>query len=127
MQANIRLKTGGRNIRQKESDNDDISSVSSESSSDTPLIVNNNYATTAPKVKSLYPYENAADDSSWNTVTAEANAPLGYFRELLIPDRLTVYSNMSRKEWHRDIKYCVQHRYVYCHECRELVKKAKYK
>jgi hypothetical protein len=39
MQANIRPKTEGRNIRKKESDNDDISSVSSDTSTDTPLIV----------------------------------------------------------------------------------------
>ena len=127
LEANIRPKTGGRNIRQKESDNDDISSVSSESSTDIPLIVNNNCPTTAPEVISTYQSENVTDDSSWNTVTAEANAPLGYFRELLIPDRPTVHSNISRKEWLRDIKYCVQHRYVYCHECRECVEKAKYK
>jgi hypothetical protein len=98
MQANIRPKTRGRNIRQKESDNDDISSVSSESSTDIPLIVNNNYPTTAPKVMRTYPSENVADDSSWNTVTAKANEPLGYFRELLIPDRPNVHSNISRKE-----------------------------
>ena len=42
MQANIRLKTGGRNIRKKESDNGDISSVRSESSPDTTPTVNNN-------------------------------------------------------------------------------------
>jgi hypothetical protein len=57
----------------------------------------------------------------------KTNALLGHFRELLIPDRPNVFSNVSRKEWHKDIKYCVQHRYVYCHECREWVKKAKYK
>jgi hypothetical protein len=48
MQANIRPKPGGWNIRKKESDNDAISSVSSESSTDTPLIVNNNCSTMAP-------------------------------------------------------------------------------
>jgi hypothetical protein len=46
MQANTRPKAGGLNIKKKEADNDDTSSVSSESSTDIPLIVNINCTTT---------------------------------------------------------------------------------
>ena len=126
MQANIRPETGGWNIRKKESDNDDISSVSSEPSTDTTPIVNNNIQTTAPKVLSTSLDKKDADDCSWNTETAKANAPLGNFRELLIPDRPNDDSSISRNEWLQDIKYCLQHRYVYCHQCKEWVTRAKH-
>jgi hypothetical protein len=107
MQANIRPKSGGLNIRKKEEDNDDISSVSSDSSPDTTPTVNNIIPTTAPKVLSTSIDEKNADDCSWNTGTAEANASLGYYRELLIPDRPNDNSDISRKEWLDDIKYCL--------------------
>ena len=107
------------NIRKKEADNGDISSVSSESSPDTTPIVNNIIPTTALKVLSTHIDEKDADDCSWNTETAEANAPLGHFRELLIPDRPNDNSIISRREWLQDIKYCLQHRDVNCHQCKE--------
>jgi hypothetical protein len=71
--------------------------------------------------------ENVDDDCSWNTEIAEARAPLGKFRELLIPDRPNDNSERSRKDWLKDIKYCLQHRYVYCHQCKQWVTKAQYK
>ena len=49
MQANIRPKTGGKDIRKKEPDNGDISSVRSESSPNTTPTANNHLSTTAPK------------------------------------------------------------------------------
>ena len=48
--------------------------------------------------------ENDDDDCSWNTEIAEARAPLGKVRELLIPDRPNDNSELSRKEWLQDIK-----------------------
>jgi hypothetical protein len=125
MQANIRPKTGGLNIRKKETDNNDISSVSSDSSTDTTPNVNI-IPTTAPEVQITSIDNKDADDCSWTTEIAEANAPLGYYRELLIPDRPNVNSDISRKEWLDDIKYCLQHRLVYCHQCRDWVTRAKY-
>ena len=64
MQANIRPKTGGKDIRKKESDNGDISSVRLESSPVTTPIVNNNLSTTAPDVLNTYPEEKDDDDCS---------------------------------------------------------------
>jgi hypothetical protein len=87
-------------------------SVSSESPPDTTPVVNNNIPTTTPEVLSSSLDEKDADDCSWNTETAEANALLGHFRELLIPDRPNDDSSISRKEWLEDIKYCLQHRHV---------------
>ena len=76
MQANIRPKTGGKDIRKKASDNDDISSVSSESSPDTTPTANISLSTTAPDVLNTDPEENDDDDCSWTTEIAEARAPL---------------------------------------------------
>ena len=55
------------NIRKKESDNGDISSVRSESSPDTTPIVNINLTTTAPEVLNTSPEEKDDDDytRSW--------------------------------------------------------------
>jgi hypothetical protein len=98
MQANIRPKTRGWNIRKKEADNGDISCVSSESSPDTTPTVNNIIPTTALKVLGTSIDKKDVDDCSWNTETAEANALLGYYRELLIPDRPNNNSDINRKE-----------------------------
>jgi hypothetical protein len=125
MQSNIRAKTEGWIIRKKKAAKDDISCVSSESPPDTTPIVNNIIPTTALVVLCTS-LEKDADDCSWNTVTAVANAPLGNFRELLIPDRPNDDSSISRKEWLDDIKYCLQHRYVYCHQFKEWVTRAMY-
>ena len=43
-----------------------------------------------------------------------------------MPDKPTENNNINRKVWLDDNKYCLQHRYVYCHECREWVTRAKY-
>ena len=94
---------------------------------DATTIVNNNMITTATEVLSTGSDENDDDDCSWNTEIAEARAPLGKFRELLIPDRPNDNSERSRKDWLKDIKYCLQHRYVYCHQCKQWVTKAQYK
>ena len=66
---------------------------------DTATIVNNNMLTTATEVLSTSPDENDDDDCSWNTEIAEARAPLGKFRELLIPDRPDDNSELSRRDW----------------------------
>ena len=115
IQANIRPKTGGKDIRKKESDNGDISSVRPESSPVITPTVNNNLSTTAPDVRNTNPEEKDDDDCSWTTGIAEARAPLGKFREYLIPDKPDNNSEINRKKWLKDIKYCLQNRFVYCH------------
>ena len=74
MQANIRPRTAGRNIHGNVADNDDISSVSSTSSMSEEDL--------QPVIQPTYTKEN---DNSWDTDMAERNAPLGRYREELIP------------------------------------------
>jgi hypothetical protein len=88
MQANIRPRTAGRNIRSNEADNDDISYVSSTSS----------------KSKENEQPENSymvdkMDDNSWDTDMAERNAPLGKYRKPLIPPYSVSDSWVKRNEW----------------------------
>ena len=50
---------------------------------------------------------------------AERNAPLGKYREPLIPPYPVNDSWVNREEWLDDIKYCLKQGYVWCHECIE--------
>ena len=58
---------------------------------------------------------------------SERNAPLGRYREELIPPYPVVDSWVNREEWLSDIKYCLKQEYVYCHQCKEWVRKKYYK
>ena len=51
---------------------------------------------------------------------------MGKLREYLIPNRPDDDNEISRKERLKDIKYCLQRRYVYCHQCKRWVTRAKY-
>jgi hypothetical protein len=95
MQANIRPRTAGRNIRSNVVDNDDISTISSTSSTSEEIEQpGNNY---------MVDKEN---DNSWDTDMAERNAPLGKYRELLIPPYPASDSWVNRDEGLNDTKYC---------------------
>ena len=110
MEANIRPRTAGRNIRGNAEDKDDISSVSSTSDKSEEDV--------QPVIQTTYTQE---DDNSWDTDMAERNAPLGKYREPLIPPYPVNDSWVSREEWLDDIKYCLKQGYVWCYECKEWV------
>jgi hypothetical protein len=116
MQANIRPRTAGRNIRSNVVDNDDVSSVSSTSfTSEENEQPENNYMV------------DKEDDNSWDTDMAQRNAPLGKYRELLIPPYPVSDSWVNRDEWLNDIKYCLNIGRVWCHQCKEWVRRKYYK
>jgi hypothetical protein len=112
VQANIQPRTAGRNIRGNVADNDDISSVSSTSSrskEDVKLVVQST--------------DTIEGDNSWDTDMTERDAPLGKYREPLIPPYRVNDSWVNREEWLDDIKYCLKRGYVWCHQCKEWVRK----
>jgi hypothetical protein len=100
LQANIRPRTAGRNIRGNVADNDDISSVSSTSS-----ILEEDVQ------QVLQSMDTKEDDSSWYTDMAERHAPLGKYREPYIPPYSVNDLWVHRVEWLDDIKYCLKDMY----------------
>ena len=50
-------------------------------------------------------------------------APRGRHGESLISPKPRKNSNISRQEWKEDIKECLQNNYVWCHKCRDWVKR----